>query len=263
LIRKTRILADKMPSPLLQKFNKGLKAAMPFLAVIVVLVSAGYVSWLNHNDFEKAIIRQTQTQLLITALSEAKIIEKNIYDIGSSPTGINQLVKNIDDLEKVYTIVVTDNGKIISCPYASFLGINILEFTNNKIPESDWEKLNSVIHEFKNGKSGTAILDFLSEDPSHKIVKTIIAFSPMRVGKNRNAIIIVMEYSLIANLIHRNLRDNLLFMVLTNFVIAIFGLALFRIHREKDKLAISEAALNIINRQLHSEIDDRKKSGKK
>jgi hypothetical protein len=37
------------------------------------------------------------------------------------------------------------------------------------------------------------------------------------------------------------------------------AIAVYRTQRKKDRLAISETALNIINKQLHLEIDERKR----
>jgi len=235
-----------------------LRKSLLLISALLIFVFIGFLSWLNHNDFEIVLINQTKMQLLITALSEAQSIEK--YGSGNdiSTIGIDNLVKHINDLEKVYVFIVDDNGKIINCIFPAFVGKDISTLIKGRISASDWVRLNAILAEIKNGRQGTQTLDFFSEDANPKIVKTLIAFAPIRVNKSRYSIIVAMEYNVIAGLVHKNARDNLLFMGFTNLILIIFGVLLYRVHRQKDKLAITEKALNIINKQLHLEIDERR-----
>ena len=88
---------------------------------------------------------------------------------------------------------------------------------------------------------------------------SIVAFTPLRVGNGRWTVAVVAEYSLIARAVSRNFRDNLIF---TGFVLIVFlslGFALWKLYEKKLRLEISEKSLDIINKQLHSEIAERKK----
>jgi len=236
------------------------KTILPYVGFAVVLGVIGYLAWLNHNDFEKTIIRQTQNQLLVTALSEAQSIEKYAESGPVSTTGINALVKHINDLEKAYTFIVDSDAKIIDYPYASYNGKNIFALIKGKIIEPEQLKLNAVMQKIRNGEEGTAILDFLSEDASPRAAKTLIAFSPLRIGSNRCSIIVAMEYGAIESMIHKNARDNFISVLFAFAAFIIFGFVLYRIRREKDLLVMRETVSNIINKQLRSEIENRKKS---
>jgi len=254
------IKMKKTPNPLFPKIKSGFKIFIPYVALVIILSAIGYLAWLNHNDFEKTIINQTKTQLLITALSEAQSIEKDISGTGVSAERINGLVKHINELERVYMFIINDNAQIISYPYTSYIGKNALALIKGKTPNPDWLKLNAVMRKIKNGEQGTEILDFFSENKDPQIVKTLVAFAPMRINNNRCSIIVAMEYNVVANPIHKNVRENLLLLGFAGSVLAIFSSFFYRIHKEKDKLALSELTLNIINRQLHLEIDERKKT---
>ena len=63
------------------------------------------------------MVKQAQTQLLITALSEAQSIEKHFGNAEISAAVINGLVKHINDLERVYVLIVNNDAKIIYCPF--------------------------------------------------------------------------------------------------------------------------------------------------
>jgi len=235
------------------------KTIIPYAVFAVTLGVIGYLAWLNHNDFEKIIIKQVQTQLLITSLSEAQSIEKYVESAPVSAAGINALVKHINDLEKAYVFIIDDNAKIIDYPNASYVGKNILELVKGKISEPEQSKLGAVMQRIRSKEKGTAILDFLSEDINPRFTKTLIAFSPLRIGNNSCSIVVAMEYNVIENTIHKNARDNLIFMGFTCLVFIIFALIFYRARREKDLLMIRETVSNIINKQLRSEIEDRKR----
>jgi len=58
-----------------------LKIIYFYLIIAFILGGIGYLARKNHNDFEKSIISQAQSQLLIIAQSEARSIEKDIYNV--------------------------------------------------------------------------------------------------------------------------------------------------------------------------------------
>lgn len=234
------------------------KSIIPYVSFVLVLGIIGYLAWLNHNDFEKTIIKQVQSQLLITALSEAQSIEKYAESNPVTTAGINALVKHINDLEKAYAFIIDSDAKIIDYPHAGYAGKNILSLVEGKILEPEQLKLNAVMLKIKNGERGTAILDFLSEDTGSRIARTLVAFSPLRIGGNKCSIVVAMEYGVIENIIHKNARDNLISAAFACAAFIAFGFILYRIRREKDLLVVRETVSNIINKQLRSEIESRK-----
>jgi len=91
------------------------------------------------------------------------------------------------------------------------------------------------------------------------IDRILVAFTPIHIGNNIWSIAVAMDQDVISGPINRNTRDNLIF---TGFVFLIFfvlGELYYRTQKKRDKLLISEATLNIINKQLHLEIGQRKK----
>jgi len=235
-----------------------LKESPPYIALIVTLIIIGYFAWSSHNRFEKAMINQAKKQLLITALSEAQSIGNSINDAAIPVTRINDLVKHINDLERAFAFIVREDGLIVDYPYAAYVGKNILAETKDKISSSDWLELNRIILKIHSKEEGTGALDFFSEAERPKIVRTLLAFAPLNIGVERYSVFVAMEYDVVAELINKSAIENLIFLAAMILALFAFGLIFYRIHREKDKLALSELTLNIINRQLHSEIDERK-----
>lgn len=244
------------------RFNRirNLTKALPYASLIIVLAVIAYFAWLNHNELESAITQQVKKQLLVTALSEAQSINARAASINDiSLAGINESVKYINDLEKVFVFIVDHHARIVDYPYASYIGKDILAETKGRISGPSWLELNRIMGGMRNAEPGTAILDFFSEDQNPKITKTLMAFAPVDIGPSRYSIVVAMEYGIIADFVHKNAVDNLLFMGFMVLTLIIFGLIFYKIHREKDRLALTELTLNIINKQLHSEIAERKK----
>ena len=253
---------NKKPSILFSRIKSALKIIIAYSALAIILGVIGYLAWLNHNDFEKAIVSQARQQLLITAISEAQSIEEHVSNPDMFISRSGELLKHINDVEKVYVFILDDNSKIICWPNADFVGKNILELAKGKIPEPERLKLDSAMRRIRNGGQGTETLGFFSEGRDPKIVKTLIAFTPAGIGENRYSVIVAMEYSVIAGPLNKNARDNLLFAGFIVLILIISGIIFYRIRRSKARLAISEATSNIINKQLHLEIEERKKRGR-
>lgn len=247
-----------MFNPAFVKIKSILKEAMPYVAFIVILGAIGYFTWVNHNELEQAMVGQVKRQLLVTALAEAESIKAYANDTNISAGKIKELITNINRLENVFAFVVKDNADIVDYPYEGYVNKNILALTKDKLPDPDRIKLNSIIEKANSGGQGSELLSFFSEDKEPKIVKVLMAFTPIHIGVSRYSVIVVMEYSVIEKIVHKNAMQNLIFMGFACLMLIIFGWIFYRIHREKDKLALKELTLNIINKQLHSEIDQRK-----
>ncbi len=198
------------------------RTIIPYTAIVVILAVIGYFSWLNHNAFEKAMVDQAQTQLMITALSEAQSIRRYSYNTEISAADLNRLVKHINDLERVYVLIVNSDANIMLCPYAKYIGENLLTLLRGKISNPEWLKLSSITQKIKNGEEGTAIIDFYSEDVDNPIiVKTLLAFAPVSISNSRASIIVAMEYDVVAEPVNKNARDNIIFggLVLSMFLV--------------------------------------------
>ncbi|MGA1978943.1 MAG: ATP-binding protein [Sedimentisphaerales bacterium] len=179
------------------------------------------------------MVNQTQTQLLITALSEAQSIEKHFGNTEIFATDINGLAKHINDLERVYVLIVNNDAKIIYCPYKNYIGENLLTLLKGKISNPEWLKLNSILQKIKNGEQGTAIIDFFSENANPVIVKTLLAFAPICISNTRSSIIVAMEYDVVAEPVNKNARDNVIF---GGFVFSVvLVLAAFVFHQQKKR----------------------------
>ncbi len=249
---------DKKAVLLVSRIKAFTTAAIPFCFFALTLLVVGYLAWLNHNDFERVIIKQTQTQLLITALSEAQSIQKSVAGSAITTAGINSLIKHINDLEKAFAFVIDSDGEIIEYPYAFYNGKNILELIKGRIPAQEQSKLEAIMRKIRAGENGTDVLEFFSEDRDPKVARTMVAFSPINIGGKKFSLIVAMEYAVIENLIHKNARDNIISALFACAAFVAFGIILYRMRREKDKLLIEEEVSNIINKQLRSEIEGRK-----
>lgn len=184
---------------------------IPYIAIVIILAVTGYFSWLNHNAFEKAMVDQAQTQLMITALSEAQSIEEHSDNNEIPAAEINGLVKHINDLERVYVLIINNDARIMFCPYTNYIGENLLTLLKRKISNPEWLKLSSTMQKIKNGEQGTAVIDFFSENANPIIVKTLLAFAPIYISNTRSSIIVAMEYDVVAEPVNKNARDNIVF----------------------------------------------------
>jgi len=348
-----------------------------YLVIAFVLVGTGYLAWLNHNDFEKAMVDETQGQLLLIAKSEAQSIEKYILDIHQeleilssnyairksiaerynqdnntayhasledsykdveklvdsiylidaaglavdvspfkegivgedlsqlpdvrnilanqqaytsqafkSSSGaqvianlhpifengkfigllralisierINSLISHINQGEKGYAFIIDNNATLLSYPDESYIGKSILAVLGQKLPSFVPSELKRITGKMNAGREGVDVFPFLLAGQKPKIVKTLIAFSPVRINSELWSIAVAMDYNAIAAPINRNARDNLVFTGFVLLVFATLSLFFYRAQKEKERLAITAQACNIINKQLHLEIAERK-----
>ncbi|MGD0077285.1 MAG: ATP-binding protein [Sedimentisphaerales bacterium] len=206
---------------------------IPYTVIVIILAVTGYFFRLNHNAFEKAMVDQAQTQLMITALSEAQSIERHSYNTEISTVDTSGLVKHIDDLERVQVLIIDDDAKIKHSHYMNYIGENLLTLLKGKISNPEWLKLNSMVQKIRNGEQGTAIIDFFSDDVNPHIVKTLLAFAPIHHGNTRASIIVAMEYDVVAEPVNKNARDNIVF---GGFVLSMFFvLAASVFHQQKKR----------------------------
>lgn len=223
---------------------KGFKIIIPVIAMLIILAATGYFSLLNHNAFENAMVNQAQTQLMIIALSEAQSIEKCFDKTEISAVDINGLVKHINNLQRVYVLIVNNDAQIIHSPYTSYIGENLLTLLKGKISNPELQKLNSMLQKIKNGEQGTAIIDFFSENANPTIVKTLLAFAPVNISNTGSSIIVAMEYDVVAEPVNKNARDNILFGGFVLFMFLVLATSVFyQMKKRSDELQTLYSAL--------------------
>jgi len=154
---------------------------------------------------------------------------------------INELVAHINQ-DKIRALLIDGNNRILSYPDAKYIGSG----------------LNSIAGDgFFNQSIFKDVLQKASSDAQG--TEGLFAFSPIHFGSNSWLLIVAADYSLIAGPMNKNSRNNLL---MVGFVLLVFifaGVILYRIQQKRAQLAISARALDIINKQLHLEIDERKR----
>jgi signal transduction histidine kinase len=209
------------------------KTIIPYAVIVIILAVTGYIFLLNHNAFEKAMVDRAQTQLMITALSEAQSIRRHSYNTEISAADISGLVKHINELERIYVLIVDNDANIMLCPYTKYTGENLLTLLKGKISNSEWLKLNSITEKIKNGEQGTAIIDFFSENADPAIVKTLLAFAPVYTRNTNASIIVAMEYDVVAEPVNKNARDNIIFGGFVFFMFFVLAASIF--HQQKKR----------------------------
>ena len=346
----------------------GLKKIVFYLIGVLLITASIYFGYLNHQDFERAMVRQAESYLLATAQSQAQSIEKYIGDIlrelemlSSSPILKSSIAFSQDKsgIEAEYYYLLRDSyreverlvdaiylidsrGTVLNVspfkpditgqdfsrmpdvrtvlavhqPYTSGVFENISQekvianlypvFVDDKFSGMLRaiilvERISSLTSHINEGGSRRAIISdnrgivishpdksyigkvtsevfskdkFFGYNPSQAgsiaermrqgqegatvVAKTLIAYCPIHIGSNFWSIAVAMDYSVISSPIIKNARNNLIF---TGFIFLIFfaaGMIYYRTHKKKDELLISAATLDIINKQLHLEIKERK-----
>jgi len=363
-----------------KKIKGVLRNAPIFLSAAAIVAVIGYLSWLNHNDFERAMVKQSQDNITIIARSEAQSIEKYIGDIHeklsvlssdyrvrdalertagaagvypevitasykdmgklvdslylmdgkgvvvtimpfkSSLIGtdlsrapdidimlsthkeftsgvleggagdkvisnlhpifdggkfigilralisvdrINELVGHINSEHNVSALVIDDEAVILSSSNRANIGKNVFTLLGENPSHPEMIKMKKIIGEMSRGSSGVAVIGYLPAQTSAKRKKMLISFMPIRIGSENWSIAVAMDYNAIINPINRNARDNLIFAGFVFVILGAAGIIFYRIEKKNTELSISETCLDLINKQLHLEIEKRKDIEKK
>jgi signal transduction histidine kinase len=210
-----------------------IRTFVPYIAIAIILAAIGCFSRLNHNAFEKTIVTQAQTQLMVTALSEAQSISKHCDSNGISTVQIDRLTRHINDMEKVYVLIVDNDAKITYCPYPNYIGQNLRTLLKGKISNPEWLEFNSILQKISSGGQGTAVIDFFSDNAKPVIVKTLLAFAPIHNRNTMSSIIVAMEYDVVARPVNKNAGDNIIFGVYVFTMFFILAASIF--HQQKKR----------------------------
>ncbi|MDD5246741.1 MAG: cache domain-containing protein [Candidatus Omnitrophica bacterium] len=172
---------------------------------------------------------------------------------------VNDLLMHINKGKHVYSFLIDRKCSFISYPNKNYIGQNVAVILSQTSSDYNKTEFRHIISNMSKGNKGTAILDFLAQDDSTKTVKTIMVFAPIRFGTELWSIAVAMDYDAISHPINRNMRDNIFFMLFVLMVFVFLGYIYFREQRRRSELSVSARALGIINKQLHLEIDERKR----
>jgi len=172
---------------------------------------------------------------------------------------IHGLVNHINRSGVMYAFVLDEHGTLVSYPDANLLGMDMAVALQGKISRAGMTALREEIGAMEKEREGMNITLLPSAGVGPQIVQTIVAFTPVRIGVNIWSIAVAMDYRTIAGPLHRNVRDNLVFVGFVFGVLGILLAILYRTWNKRVQLATSARALDIINRQLHLEIDERRK----
>ncbi|MCX6340607.1 MAG: cache domain-containing protein [Candidatus Aureabacteria bacterium] len=172
---------------------------------------------------------------------------------------IHNLCRHINLGESIYAFVLDGSGMFMSYPDDSLLGKDMATAMHEKFPGLDMAMLKREVRFMEKRSEGMGIAPLPSDGIGPSITSALIAFAPIRIGANVWSMAVAMDYGAISGPIHKNIRDNLLFVGFVFLIIGVLGAALHRVSRRRIELVTSTKALHIINRQLHLEIDERRK----
>jgi hypothetical protein len=238
------------------KYSSGLKNI--FLIIIAILL-AGVIlmlGWINHRDFERSVINAELRELLIIAKSASHDIENRVLPIKQEPQYIDKLIQHINNEELFTTFVMNSSHIILNDHNKGHVGKNILDVGKEVLNTREISELSAFVAKLDSSNSGTAILLFPSKDGMPKKEMKLFAFANLQGQNGPYAIVVTESLSALTGPIHRNLRDILVLVGLFFLVFMILSYVFYHIQKKRIQLETSSRALEIINKQLHCEIDD-------
>ena len=240
------------------KYITKLRNILLFTSAILLSGIILTLGWINHRDFERSVINAELRELLIIAKSASHDIESRILGIKQEPQYIDNLIQHIN-AEETFTTFVMDNKHIIlSDPIKRDIGKDIIEVGKEALNAHELSQLNAFVAKLDSSSSGTAILFFPTKDDKPKKEMKLFAFAHLQGQNGLYSIVITERLSALTGPMHRNLRDTLVLMGLFILLFFIFGYIFYRIQKKKIQAETTSRALEIINKQLHCEIDDYK-----
>jgi hypothetical protein len=217
------------------------------------------LGWVNHRDFERSIINAESRELLIIAKSASHDIESRTLGIKQEPQYIDNLIQHINAEETFATFVMDNKHIILSDPVKRDVGKDILEVGKEALNARELSQLNAFVAKLDSSSSGTAILFFPTKDDKPKKEMKLFAFARLQGQNGLYSIVVTERLSALTGPIRRNLRDSLVLMGLFFLVFSIFGYIYYLTQKKKFQMEVSSKALEIINKQLHSHIDNYKR----
>ena len=175
---------------------------------------------------------------------------------------VNDIISHVKAGEKGYAWIVDDEGTMIAHPEPEYIGEDIIEKRKEALPDHDWSELENIVARMSDGEEGVGIYNSVWWDKDEpRIVRKLIAFAPIRLGKEQWSIAVSMDYDEISGPVKAHARN---LFIAAGFVILIFagiGFRFYRIQRRKASLELqakSAEKLRALNERLKSEIAERK-----
>ena len=150
-----------------------------------------------------------------------------------------------------------DNKHIIlSDPVQKHVGKNIFEVGQEVLNTQELAELNAFLKKLDSDSSGTAVLFFPTKDEKPKKEIKLFAFVHFHGQNGIDSIVVTERLSALTGPLQRNSRDILLLAGLFIFLILSFGYIFYCVQKKRIETETTSRALEIINRQLHCQIDD-------
>jgi hypothetical protein len=231
-------------------------------AVLLVSIILA-LGWINHFDFKRSVINAELKELMIIAKSTSRDIENRDFGIKQEPEQIAKLVEHINNEEMLYSSVMDHKYLILSHPVKRFIGKDIFEVSREVLNARELSRLNAFLKSIETQDCGAAVLYFPSNEEKKGKTQTLLAFSRIRSHNTLYLLIIAERLDALTKPMHRNLLDTLVLMGLSLLLLSTFGTIFYRIQKKKIRMEVATIALEIINKQLHCEIEDYKSIEKK
>lgn len=211
--------------------------------------------------YTSSVFRLASGELAIADLypvvEEGKVIGLLRADILVSR--INNLLGHLNQGQERRAFMIDNEKTLLGYRESSYLGKGVGVIINDVPAEETRGRSERIIERMLAAEEGTDILLLPAGGKAAGVKRVLIAFAPVNIGSHTWSIALMMDYRLISGPISRNALDNLVFSGLILLILVILGVSLYRVRKKEDESALSQAALNIINRQLHLEIDERRK----
>ncbi|MFA5114802.1 MAG: cache domain-containing protein [Candidatus Omnitrophota bacterium] len=172
---------------------------------------------------------------------------------------IDRLLEHLNQAEERRAFMIDNEKTLLSYRDRSYLGKSVRVIINDIPGEEERRRSEHIIERMLAGEEGTDMLYLSPGGKTAGVKRILIAFAPVNIGSHTWSIALMMDYRLISGPINRNALNNLIFSGSILLILVILGVSLYRVRKKQDESALSQAALNIINRQLHLEIDERRK----
>ena len=239
----------------ISEYGDSLKYSL--LIFLAVLFAAGilYLGWLNHLDFEHSVVKAELRELQILAKSAAQGIQNSIYSIHEEPEGIAKLVEHINQEEALFSFILDEKHTILSHPNKNFIGKNIIDVSSALLDKNGFARLSAFLEQLDTKDSGTAIMAFAPEKAGGK-TDTLLAFSQLINKGKRYDVVVAESLAVFTVEMHRHLIYTILLVALSLIILSLSAFIFYRIQKKRLQMEVSARALEIINKQLHCQIDD-------
>ncbi|PIP19644.1 MAG: hypothetical protein COX41_01770 [Candidatus Omnitrophica bacterium CG23_combo_of_CG06-09_8_20_14_all_41_10] len=227
-----------------------------FISAILLVGVILMLGWVNHRDFKRSVINAELRELLVIAKSASHDIESGVVGIKQEPQRIDKLIQHINNEEKFTTFVMDNKHIILSDPVKSHVGKNILEVGKEVLNAQELAMLNTFVEKFDSSSSGTAVLFFPSRDQSPKKEMKLFSFAHLQGQNGLYSVVVTERLSSLIGPLHRNLRDVLVLVGLFFLIFLASGYIFYRNQKKRIQMETTSRALEIINKQLHCEIED-------